>query len=112
MPRVLPDESVPRPVLRAFPKGEATTVDLLGWKGIKNGHPLLRAETHGFEVLITSDKNVRHQNELAGWQLAVLVLPHANWPKLRPMLDGFAAACAALPPGTFTLLPPRTERVD
>ncbi len=108
MPRVLLDESVPRPVLRAFPKGEATTVDLLGWKGIKNGHLLLWAEAHGFGVLITSDKNMRYQNDLAGRRLAVLVLPHANWPKLRGMLDDIVAACVALQPGTFTLLPPRT----
>jgi hypothetical protein len=106
VPRVLLDESVPRPVLRAFPKGKATTVDLLGWKGIKNGSLLLRAEAQGFEVLITSDKSMADQNDLSNRQLAGLVLPHANWPKLRGMLDKIAAAVTGLPPGTFTQLPP------
>jgi hypothetical protein len=104
VPTILLDEGVPRPVLRAFPEGEATTVDLIGWKGIKNGKLLADAEAHGFAVLVTSDKNMRHQNSLAGRRLAVIVLPHANWPKLRGMLDGLADAVAAAEPGTFVEL--------
>jgi hypothetical protein len=115
MPKILLDESVPRPVARAFPEGEATTVDRIGWKGIENGRLLLDAETHGFEVLITSDKNMRHQNGLTGRRLAVVVLPHTNWPKLRGMLDAIAAAAATARPGTFTMMvptPPRTSARD
>jgi hypothetical protein len=47
-----------------------------------------------------------YQNDLSNRQLAVLVLPHANWPKLRGMLDKIAAAVTGLPPGTFTQRPP------
>lgn len=107
MTRILLDEGVPRPVLRAFPRGDATTVDLVGWKGIGNGRLLLSAEAHGFEVLITSDKNMRHQNHLAGRRLAVVILPYANWPRLRGMLDDIAAAAVEASPGTFTELPAR-----
>lgn len=102
MPKVLLDESVPRPVIQAFPEGDATTVDLIGWKGIKNGRLLIEAEADGFMVLVTSDKNMRHQNSLAGRRLAVLVLPHTNWPRLRGMLDAIAAAAATARPGAFT----------
>jgi hypothetical protein len=107
VPRVLLDEGVPRPVTRAFPKGEAATVDLIGWKGIKNGRLLREAEARGFEVLITSDKNMRHQNSLAGRRLAVVVLPHTNWPELRGMLGEIAVVVAPPRPGAFTEVPVR-----
>lgn len=102
MPRVLFDEGVPRQVLRAFPRGEAVTIDRAGLKGVGNGRLLLEAEARGFEVLVTSDKNMRHQNNLAGRRLAVVVLPYANWPALSCMLDEIATAVAAARPGTFT----------
>jgi len=76
-------------------------VDLIGWKGIKNGRLLREAEANGFEVLLTADKNMRHQNSLLGRRLAVVVLPHANWPKLRGRLSEIAAAVAAAAPGSF-----------
>lgn len=102
MRRILLDESVPRPVVRAFPAGTAITVDRMGWKGIRNGALLREAEAHGFAVLITSDKNMRYQNSLAGRALAVVVLPYTNWPKLRNMLPAIATAVEAAQPGAFT----------
>jgi hypothetical protein len=82
-------------------------VDLIGWKGVSNGRLLREAEAHGFAVLVTTDKNMRYQNNLAGCRLAVVVLPHANWPKLRLMLADIAAAVAAAAPGAFVDLPAR-----
>lgn len=81
-------------------------MDLLGWKGVKNGDLLLKAEAHGFRLLITSDKNMPYQNSLAGRRLAVLILPETNWPRLRMVLGHIAAAAGSAPPGRFTQMPP------
>jgi hypothetical protein len=78
--KFLLDEGVPRPILRALPEGEATTVGLIGWSGIRNGDLLRRAEAHGFEVLVTTDKNMRHQNSLVGRRLAVVTSPVPTGP--------------------------------
>lgn len=105
MRRILLDESVPRPLLRSFADAEAVTIDQLGWKGMRNGELLRQAEAHRFDVLITSDKNMRHQNSLAGYRLAVLVLPHTNWPLLRLMQQSIAVAATSAQPAQFTELP-------
>jgi hypothetical protein len=102
---ILLDEGVPRQILKAFPDGMATTVLMLGWRGISNGKLLSAAEAAGIRVLITTDKNMRSQNNLAGIQLAVLVLPHANWPMLRARLDDIAREAAMARPGLFITMP-------
>jgi hypothetical protein len=107
VPKVLLDEGVPQPILRAFPEGEATTVGLISWSGIRNGDLLREAEAHGSDVLVTTDKNMRHQNSLIGRRLAVVVLPDANWPKLRGMLVDVVAAVGAARPGAFVDVPTR-----
>ncbi len=46
----------------------------MGWAGIKNGDLLARAETK-FHVLLTADKNLRHQQDLRGLKLSIIVFP-------------------------------------
>ena len=58
--RLLLDECVPRPLKKAFADHEILTVEKAGFKGLKNG-ALLRAASVDFDVLITVDKNIEHQ---------------------------------------------------
>ena len=51
-----------------------------GWEELKNGVLLERAETEGYQLLITADQNLRYQQNLASRRIAVLVLPAASWP--------------------------------
>ncbi|TCZ61154.1 hypothetical protein [Roseicella aquatilis] len=104
MPRVLLDENVPRGVLAAFPAGEATSVDLLGWKAIRNGELLRRAEAEGFAVLVTADRGIHRQNRMDRRGLALVVLPGNSWPRLRGRLAEIVAAAASAGPGTVVEL--------
>jgi hypothetical protein len=52
-----------------------------------------------FDALITTDKNLRYQQNLAALRLAILVLPTTNWPELRRHEARIAAAVDALRPG-------------
>jgi hypothetical protein len=50
---------------------------------VKNGALLSAAEAAGFEVFVTTDQQLRHQQNLAGRHLAILVLRTTSWPQIR-----------------------------
>ena len=54
----------------------------MGWHALRNGDLLRAAERDGFDVLITSDKNIHHQNRLGGLRIGVLELGTNHWPTL------------------------------
>ena len=54
-----------------------------------------------FDALITSDQNVRYQQNLTGRRLAVLVLPTTSWPKIQAHVEDVVAAVSRLRPGEF-----------
>jgi len=60
-------------MLRLLTNHSCTTVPAKGWSGIKNGDLLQRAETE-FDLFITSDQNIRYQQNLAGRRIAILEL--------------------------------------
>lgn len=71
--RILLDECVPWPMHRLLPGHDCTTAQKCGWGGIKNGE-LLRLADCRFELFITSDQNIRYQQNLAGFHIAILEL--------------------------------------
>jgi len=60
---------------------------------------LLRSAEAEFDVFITTDKNLRFQQDVGGYAIAILVLPNANWPILRPFGSEIAAVVEMLKPG-------------
>jgi len=69
---------------------------------LANGELLRVAEEAGFDVLLTTDKNMRYQQNLAGRKIAVVVLGNGLWPLVRPMLAQVVAAVDAAKTGTYT----------
>ena len=101
---ILPDACVPRP-LRKYLSGHAVhTAQEMGWGQLKNG-ALLQAVEAQFEAFLSSDQNLRYQQNMAGRKLAILVLPTNDWPTLRGMADRIAASVAMLQPGDFGEIP-------
>lgn len=72
--RILIDESLPSYLKQSLADHETVTVQDMGWTGIKNGDLLMRAENR-FDVFLTADKNLRHQQNLIGRSFAVIVFP-------------------------------------
>ena len=70
----------------------------LGWSRLSNAELLTAAEGR-FDVLVTTDRNLRHQQSLAGRKLAVLVLPTTSWPRLEAHADKIASSLASMKPG-------------
>ncbi|MFI5262915.1 MAG: DUF5615 family PIN-like protein [Candidatus Kapaibacterium sp.] len=71
--RILVDECVPRQLCRFFPDHEIQTVREIGWSGIKNGELIRRAEER-FDIFITSDQNIRYQQNLTNRKIAIIEL--------------------------------------
>ncbi len=71
--RLLLDECVPRRLKRDFVEYEILTIDEAGFKGLKNG-ALIRSASGNFEVLITVDKNIQHQQNKDKLSIAIIIL--------------------------------------
>lgn len=68
--RILLDECVPWPMHQLLSGHLCSTVQGQGWGGIKNGELLQRAENE-FDLFITSDQNIRYQQNLTGRRIAI-----------------------------------------
>ena len=64
--RVLFDQGVPVPLRRHFHPHEVDTAAELGWSELKNGDLISSAEAGGYETLVTTDQNLRYQQNLEG----------------------------------------------
>jgi hypothetical protein len=71
--RVPLDECVPRGLRQDLSGHEVKTVAEMGWAGVKNGALLERAEKQ-FDVFLTVDRGIEHQQNLAGYAIAVVVI--------------------------------------
>ncbi len=63
---------------------------------------LQQAEKAGYELLLSSDKNMRYQQNFSGRTIAVVVLGNQQWPDVRLHIDRIAAAANAATPGSYT----------
>ena len=98
--KILFDHGTPVPLRRFLPGHEVSTAYELGWAELQNGELLAAAEMD-FQAFITTDKNLRYQQNFTGRQLAILVLPTTSWPRIQRHLSEVTPAVSALKPGDF-----------
>lgn len=99
---ILFDQATPVPI-RPFLKGHTVrTAAQQGWDTLKNGELLNAAEDAGFEMLLTPDKTMRSQQNLAGRKIAVVVIGNPQWPVLRLHVERVVAAVNDATPGSYT----------
>jgi uncharacterized protein (DUF433 family) len=91
-----------RPVpLRCFFSGhEVSTAYAEGWARFGNGDLLAAAEGR-FDIFITTDKNLRYQQDLRGRTLAIVVLPTTSWPEIQPHGTEIAELASGMTPGDY-----------
>jgi hypothetical protein len=81
---------------------------------LENGELLNLAETAAFDVMVTSDQNIRYQQNLTGRRLALVVLGSNIWPLVREHAAEITAKVDAATPGSYDFieipLPPRPRR--
>jgi len=98
---VLLDHCVPRRVQLALAGCEVFTAYQRGWTELKNGELLRAAEAEGLEVFVTSDQNIRHQQNLAGRGIAIVVLPTNTLQLLFPLFPAINDAVNRSQPGGY-----------
>jgi predicted nuclease of predicted toxin-antitoxin system len=106
--RILVDESLPIALAAELTGHEATTVRALRWLGLRNGALLRAAVDAGFEVLVTADKALRHQQNLAAIGIAVVLLTRVRnrMQDLRPIIPRALQALDDLRAGELVEISP------
>lgn len=99
--RVLFDQGVPAPLRRFLLHHEIVTAYERGWAQLINGDLLDAAETDGFGVLVTTDRNLRYQQNLGARRLAVIVLSTTSWPRIQRAVELLARAVDAADEGSY-----------
>jgi hypothetical protein len=99
--RILLDECVPRPLKREFADYAIRTVVEMGWAGTKNGKLLKLMMEENFTILLTTDQNLRHQQNLeeAGVAIVVMVAQKNRLPDLIPLVPNVYVALSSIEPG-------------
>jgi hypothetical protein len=79
------------------------TAQSKGWHTLNNGALLNAAEDAVIDVLITTDRRIRHQQNLRARRVALVVLTGTTkWSFVRQHADRIAAAVASATPGSYT----------
>ncbi len=99
--RILLDECAPRPLKHELSDYEIRTVVEMGWSGKKNGELLSLMNQEGFTVLLTTDQNLRYQQNLdqAGVAIIVLVARSNRLSDLVPLVPGVRRVLGNIMPG-------------
>lgn len=101
--KILLDECVPWPMHRLLTGHECRTAQQQGWGGIKNGKLLQLAEGE-FDLFITSDQNLRYQQNLAGRRIAILELSTNKIRRIEAAAGLIQSTIAEMKPGEFRQL--------
>jgi hypothetical protein len=99
--RVLFDNGVPRGLAAALRQHSVDEARAHGWDALRNGDLLTAAEAAGFAVFVTTDRNLKYQQNLASRRIGIVVLSRASWPLIKRHLPLVTAAIDTIAPGGF-----------
>ena len=100
---ILFDHGTPKGLARALSEHTVHTAQSKGWDALTNGELLDAAESAGFELLLTTDRRIKYQQNLQVRRIALVVLTGTTrWSRVRQHADRIAAAVASATPGTYS----------
>jgi len=99
--KILLDECVPQRLRNHLPGHECQSARYAGFGGLENGDLLTAAEAAKFDVLLTLDRGFEYEQNLAGRQIAVLMLSTKSirLEDLLPHLRDALVALQSIQPG-------------
>jgi hypothetical protein len=101
---VLFDQGTPVGIRDSLPTHIVKTAHEQGWSALLNGDLLRAAEEAGFDVLLTTDKNLPYQQNLTNRRIAIVVLGRNRWSLVRPALAQIAGAISKATPGSYAVV--------
>ena len=100
---ILFDHGTPKGLASALPGHTVITAQSRGWDRLNNGALLNAAEEAALDLLLTTDRRIRYQQNLAGRKIALVVLTGTTkWSHVRLHLERVAAVVNAATPGSYT----------
>ena len=99
--KVLFDQGTPAPLRHHLAEHSIDTAFEMGWSNLRNGELLDRAEEGNYELLITTDQQLRHQHNFATRQLAVLVLLTTSWPRIQSKVSEIRQVINRMQPSDY-----------
>jgi hypothetical protein len=99
---ILFDHGTPRSIARWLQGHIVVEAIARGWDRFTNGELLTAAEEAGFDLLLSTDKNIQYQQNLTGRKIAVVILGNPQRPAVYRYIDRVVAAVNAATPGSYT----------
>lgn len=99
--RVLFDQGTPVPLRQLLTRHEVATAYERGWSNLKNGELLDAAEKAEFAVLVTTDSNLKYQQNLKSRRIAIVVLATPSWPRIQRSLGAVVRAIDDASEGSY-----------
>jgi hypothetical protein len=99
---ILFDNGTPRGLARFLAFHTVEEARARGWEEFENGELISAAEQAGFEVLVTTDKNIRYQQSLENRRIALVVLEHSQWPMVKLVAENIATIVNAAQPSSYS----------
>lgn len=98
---ILFDQGTPVPLRRHLAEHSVKTAFEQGWSQLSNGDLLAQSEAVGFDLLITTDQNLRYQQNIAARRIAIVVLQSTSWPRIQTRIDAIREAVGRATVGSF-----------
>jgi hypothetical protein len=99
--RILFDHGTPRGIRQFLIGHSVAEARDEGWDAL-GGELLNAAEQAGYDLLLTTDKNIRYQQNLSTRKIAIVVLGQGRWTVIKPAIDKVIAAVNAASTGTYS----------
>ncbi len=103
--KILFDQGTPVPLRQHLVNHDVETVYERGWANSSNGNLLDAAEQEGFEIFITTDQNLRFQQNLSKRQLAIIVIMSTSWPRIQLRIRDVQAVIDTIASGECKEIP-------
>jgi len=99
--RILFDQGTPAPLRRLLGNNQVETAFERGWHTLTNGEVMAVAEGDGFDIVLTTDKNLRYQQNPGGRSIAIVVLSSTSWSRIQRAVGEINRAIKVATPGSF-----------
>lgn len=99
--KILFDQGVPVPLRSRLSGHQITTAYELGWSALKNGELVAAAERSGFELLLTTDQNLKYQQNLSARKIGVIVIRSTSWPRIQKCVAAISTAIGHAKIGSY-----------
>lgn len=103
--KILFDQGTPVPLRQFLKDHTVKTAYEEGWSALSNGDLLTEAENAGYQLLVTTDQNLRYQQNLRERRIAIVVLLTTSWPRIRPKAQNILEVINAMHSGGYGEIP-------